>query len=180
MVQFACMAQIVNISSGGGSLGRAKEELEKEEGMSPITHMALAYKASKAALNMQTLTLAGALKAEGFTVISMCPGGAQSSMCACSDPCLADDRGIGACNAQPIIHVSRKAADFLLRWYLIDHAAAGWVATDMGNTGSELFGGAKPTLTAETSVEGQLAVIDALTPDKTGWYGNYKGEAIPY
>lgn len=51
---------------------------------------------------------------------------------------------------------------------------------DMGKSGSEIFGGALPTLDAETSVRGQLAVIDGLTQDKSGWYGNYKGEAIPY
>jgi hypothetical protein len=63
-------------------------------------------------------------------------------------------------------------------------AAVGFVtavcAADMGKTGSEIFGGKLPSLDAETSVRGQLAVIDGLTQEKNGWYGNYKGEDIPY
>lgn len=59
-------------------------------------------------------------------------------------------------------------------------AYAGWVATDMGNTGSELFGGAKPTLTAETSVKGLLAVIDGLTPATSGSYIRYDGGHIKF
>jgi NAD(P)-dependent dehydrogenase (short-subunit alcohol dehydrogenase family) len=49
--------QVINISSGGGSLGRAKEDLGKAAEESMLLPLAMAYKASKAALNMRALPL---------------------------------------------------------------------------------------------------------------------------
>lgn len=53
-------AQVINISSGGGSLGRAKEDLGKAE-ESQLLPIAMAYKASKAALNMRAFSILASL-----------------------------------------------------------------------------------------------------------------------
>ena len=50
----------------------------------------------------------------------------------------------------------------------------------MGNAGADRYGIPRPALDAPTSVKGQLAVIDGLTPEQTGWYVNWKGETMPY
>lgn len=73
---------IANVSSGAGSLaGKVKfvEDAEIRKTL-PYATQALAYKQSKAALNMQTLTFAADLKDEGFTVISYCPGWVATDM----------------------------------------------------------------------------------------------------
>jgi NAD(P)-dependent dehydrogenase (short-subunit alcohol dehydrogenase family) len=48
----------------------------------------------------------------------------------------------------------------------------GWVRTDMG--------GADATLSIPQSITGMLAVIEGLTPEKTGKFYNYNGEEIPW
>lgn len=50
----------------------------------------------------------------------------------------------------------------------------------MGSTSADLQGVDRPTLDAETSVKGQLAVIDSLTPAKSGSYFNYEGDEISF
>lgn len=73
--------QIVQISSTLGSIGTLHPQLGNEGGeyTGPARHF-LAYRASKAALNMQTVSLAVDLKADGITVISMCPGYVATDM----------------------------------------------------------------------------------------------------
>ncbi|MEL7486857.1 MAG: SDR family oxidoreductase [Pseudomonadota bacterium] len=48
----------------------------------------------------------------------------------------------------------------------------GWVQTDMG--------GASAPLSAEKSVAGMRAAIEALTPDDSGGFFNYDGARLPY
>ncbi|KAK9839325.1 hypothetical protein WJX81_008148 [Elliptochloris bilobata] len=66
---------VVNVSSVDGSIATNRSGQYGEQ-----AGMQLAYSCSKAALNMQTSVLANALKAEDFTVISMCPGWVQTAM----------------------------------------------------------------------------------------------------
>ncbi|KAK9839261.1 hypothetical protein WJX81_004548 [Elliptochloris bilobata] len=70
---------IVNVSSLLGSIGNQRA------GAVPLVGKAIAYLSSKAALNMQTAVLASALKDEGFTVVSTCPGWVATDMGSRSD-----------------------------------------------------------------------------------------------
>ncbi|KAK9839269.1 hypothetical protein WJX81_004898 [Elliptochloris bilobata] len=65
---------VVNVSSLLGSISIHRA------GGTPVTGMIVAYTSSKAALNMQTAVLAGALKDEGFTVVATCPGWVDTDM----------------------------------------------------------------------------------------------------
>ncbi|KAK9839227.1 hypothetical protein WJX81_002632 [Elliptochloris bilobata] len=70
---------VVNVSSGLASISFARS------GGSPLTGKILSYTSSKAALNMQTAVLAGALKDEGFIVVCTCPGWVATDMGSRSD-----------------------------------------------------------------------------------------------
>jgi len=48
----------------------------------------------------------------------------------------------------------------------------GWAQTDMG--------GREATVRATDSVRGLLAVIDALTPDASGRFVDWRGEPLPW
>jgi len=48
----------------------------------------------------------------------------------------------------------------------------GWVQTDMG--------GPDATITAQQSVQGLLQVIDALTPERSGSFIDWRGETLPW
>lgn len=48
----------------------------------------------------------------------------------------------------------------------------GWVQTDMG--------GEKATYTAQESIAGMIAVIDQLTPEQSGGFFDFNGNAIPW
>ena len=72
------------------------------------------------------------------------------------------------------------AADLKADGFTVISVCPGHVGTDMGNAGADHFKIPRPPLTAPVSVKGQLAIIDGLTPEKTGWYGNYKGEPLAF
>ncbi|BDA47289.1 Uncharacterized oxidoreductase C663.09c [Coccomyxa sp. Obi] len=75
--------QIVNITSTLGSIGIAAKPLNggaAPDDLAAISKMQVAYKASKAALNMTTVALAVDLQEEGITVIAMCPGWVDTDM----------------------------------------------------------------------------------------------------
>ncbi len=80
-----------------------------------------AYRASKAALNMVSKSLAHDLKDKGITVVALHPG---------------------------------------------------WVQTDMG--------GPNALITPEESVRGEQAILEHLTPAKSGGFFNYDGETLPW
>ncbi|KAK9839264.1 hypothetical protein WJX81_004604 [Elliptochloris bilobata] len=69
---------VVNVSSRGGSITNHRAG-------GPISGKIVAYTSSKAALNMQTAVLAGALKDDGFIVVSTCPGWVDTDMGTRSD-----------------------------------------------------------------------------------------------
>ena len=71
---------IVNLSSAAASMTLHSKEAEKAR-PAEWTKGHLGYKASKAALNLQTAVLANALKHEGFVVVSMHPGDPMSVCC---------------------------------------------------------------------------------------------------
>lgn len=54
------------------------------------------------------------------------------------------------------------------------------VDTDMGRGGQDLLQKAKPTWTAEQSVELQLKLIDGITLEKSGGYFQHTGETLPW
>lgn len=47
-----------------------------------------------------------------------------------------------------------------------------WVITDMGGSNADL--------TTEQSVSGMISVFEKFTPKDNGWYGNWKGERMPW
>ncbi|CAK0786478.1 hypothetical protein CVIRNUC_009691 [Coccomyxa viridis] len=67
---------IANISSTLGSIGDKEQYMENDDARrgNAFAVGGLAYKMSKAALNMQTMSLAAELKDDGITVICYCPG----------------------------------------------------------------------------------------------------------
>ncbi|CAK0786303.1 hypothetical protein CVIRNUC_009516 [Coccomyxa viridis] len=74
--------QIITISSTLGSIGKMQESLDAPENSFPaaLSHLHLAYRSSKAALNMQTVCLAAELKHDGITIISQNPGWVETDM----------------------------------------------------------------------------------------------------
>ncbi|DBB13667.1 TPA: hypothetical protein ACH3X3_000686 [Trebouxia sp. C0006] len=69
---------IVHISSNAASLSRNHAYIQ-QEGLTEA-NLALSYRASKVAINMETSVLANDLKAEGFTVVSLDPGDVSTGM----------------------------------------------------------------------------------------------------
>ncbi|KAL0033178.1 hypothetical protein WJX79_007935 [Trebouxia sp. C0005] len=69
---------IVHISSNAASLSRNHAYI-KQEGLTEA-NLALSYRASKVAINMETSVLANDLKTEGFTVVSLDPGDVSTGM----------------------------------------------------------------------------------------------------
>ncbi|CAO3664621.1 unnamed protein product [Umbelopsis vinacea] len=51
-------------------------------------------------------------------------------------------------------------------------ANSSWVITDMGGSNADL--------TTEESVSGMISVFEKFTPKDNGWYGNWKGERMPW
>lgn len=76
------------------------------------------------------------------------------------------------CNAESAV----LANDLKSEGFTIVSLDTGWVRIETGSNSSEAFGGAPP-LDVLTSVAGQQKIIMALTPDKTGQYLNWNGEA---
>jgi len=72
--------QIFNMSSGLASMGNLAANLRGEGIYQFAASYGLAYRASKAALCMETLSLAADLKPEGITVVSMDPGWVRTDM----------------------------------------------------------------------------------------------------
>ncbi|EIE23423.1 NAD(P)-binding protein [Coccomyxa subellipsoidea C-169] len=72
--------QIVSISSTMGSIGIQAESIHGGAEPGSMARKAVAYRASKAALNAVTVSLAVDLEAEGVTVVSMCPGWVATDM----------------------------------------------------------------------------------------------------
>lgn len=69
---------IVHISSNAASLSRNHAYIQ-QEGLTEA-NLALSYRTSKVAINMETSVLANDLKAEGFTVVSLDPGDVSTRM----------------------------------------------------------------------------------------------------
>jgi len=73
---------IANVSSTLGSIGDKAQYIKNYEARkaNPFASKIVAYKMAKAALNMQTMSLAADLKDDGITVICYCPGWVQTDM----------------------------------------------------------------------------------------------------
>ena len=67
------------------------------------------------------------------------------------------------------VNMAMRARSFTLRPRGITVAVInpGWVRTDMGGPGA--------SISAEQSIAGMRKVIDALTPEQTGTFLNWKG-----
>ncbi|KAL3143458.1 hypothetical protein ABBQ38_002273 [Trebouxia sp. C0009 RCD-2024] len=71
---------IVNFASNYGSMTLAAEPLKDRKKATPLDHTQIAYKASKAAVNMETVIMAEDTFDLGFTVISLHPGVVDTDM----------------------------------------------------------------------------------------------------
>lgn len=71
---------IVNFASNYGSMTLASEPLKDRKKATPLDHTQIAYKASKAAVNMETVIMAEDTFDLGFTVISLHPGVVDTDM----------------------------------------------------------------------------------------------------
>lgn len=71
---------IINFASNYGSITLASEPLKDSSKATPLDHTQIAYKASKAAVNMETVIIAEDTKEAGFTVISLHPGVVDTDM----------------------------------------------------------------------------------------------------
>jgi hypothetical protein len=62
------------------------------------------------------------------------------------------------------------------------HASRLQVATDMGNMAADVVNvpGLGPDLQALESVQKQFDVLQGLTPDKSGAFLSYTGDALPW
>ena len=162
--------QIINISSGLGSIQSLKDGL-KADPLPDIHRMGLSYKSSKAALNMGTSLLC--LLSLATTMMLR--------MCTCHWPAMHPSAMWQAVTGVvPGTESVALAADLKADGFKVICMCPGHVGTDMGNRGADRYGVPRPALTAETSVKGQLAIIDGLTSEQTGSYFSYTGDIIPY
>ncbi|KAK9868085.1 hypothetical protein WJX84_006109 [Apatococcus fuscideae] len=80
LVQMSQLKTIVNFASNFGSLTLASEPLKHPEKATVLDCTQIAYKASKCAVNMETVIIAEDTRELGFTVISMHPGIVDTAM----------------------------------------------------------------------------------------------------
>ncbi len=80
LLRRSCAGRIINISSQLGALALGSEMLRD-----------IGYNASKAALNMITVALAGTLDADGLVAVAIHPGWVQTDMGGSSAPLTARD-----------------------------------------------------------------------------------------
>jgi NAD(P)-dependent dehydrogenase (short-subunit alcohol dehydrogenase family) len=71
---------IVNISSSAGCIGEKSKAVQAGTNNNPFAGRGMGYSMSKAALNMETVVMAQALKPAGVAVVSLHPGWVQTDM----------------------------------------------------------------------------------------------------
>lgn len=71
---------LINVASNFGSITLAQKPLKDKKQRGPLDNHQIVYKASKAAVNMETIIIANDKREDGWTVLSVHPGVAATDM----------------------------------------------------------------------------------------------------